>query len=52
MVRNFVSAVVFFCLGAGVYACLDVCFARMMIVRCQLLKNQGTSRSHFGNSPI
>lgn len=52
MVRNFFFAAVFSCLGAGVYWCLDFCFARMMILRWQLLKNQETIRSHLGDSPI
>lgn len=53
MVRNFVSTVVFFCLGAGVYWCLDFCWARMMIVKVEIiLKNQAETRSHFRNSPI
>jgi len=49
MVRNFVFAAVFSLLGAGVYWCLDFCWARMTSLRWQLLKNQGKARSHFRN---
>jgi len=52
MVRNFVFAAVFSLLGAGVYWCLDFCFARMMLLRCELLKNGRKTRSHFLDSPI
>jgi hypothetical protein len=52
MVRNFVSAAVFFCLGASVYWCLNFCWTWMVMLSGLFVKNQGSARSHLGTSPI